>query len=154
MKEIKVWPHLTVVAVVCALIAGLAVGFWMKRRNETASAESVLTAGRIQKVDGDVALTSALTPTESDAQWYAATANSPFSVGDRIYTNDNSQASLAFNGRNYARLNPNTSLDVLSLDRERTQLALRDGSAIFDVGYLDPGQSFEVGDALRSCRSE
>ena len=145
MKQIKVWPHLTVVAVVCALIAGLAVGFWMKRRNETASAESVLTAGRIQRVDGEVALTSALTPTESDSQWYAATANAPFSVGDRIYTNDNSQASLAFNGRNYARLYPNTSVDVLSLDRERTQLALRNGSAIFDVGYLDPGQSFEVG---------
>lgn len=143
MKEIKVWPHLTVLAVVCALIAGLAVGFWMKRRNETASAENVLTAGRIQKVDGDVALASALT-NESDSQWYSATANTPFSVGDRIYTNDNSQASLAFNGRNYARLHPNTSLDVLSLDRDRTQLALRDGSALFDVGYLDPGQVFEV----------
>lgn len=145
MRKIKVWPHLTVVAIVCALIAGLAVGFWMKRRNETTSAEQVLTAGRIQKVDGDVAIANALTAAESEAQWNAATANAPFSVGDRIYTNDNSQASLAFNGRNYARLHPNTSLDVLSLDRERTQLALRDGNAIFDVGYLDPGQTFEVG---------
>src|SRR4029077_11059469 len=27
----------------------------------------------------------------------------------------------------------------------RTQLALRDGSAIFDVGYLTPGQLYEVG---------
>lgn len=144
MKQIRVWPHLTVVAIVCALIAGLAVGFWMKRRNETTSAEQVLTAGRIQRVEGDVAVASALTAAESEAQWYAATANAPFSVGDRIYTNDNSQASLAFNGRNYARLHPNTSLDVLSLDRERTQLALRDGNAIFDVGYLDPGHTFEV----------
>lgn len=144
MKEIKVWPHLTVVAVVCALIAGLAVGFWVKRRNETAAAENILTAGRIQRVDGDVAVANALTTAEADSQWYAATANAPFSVGDRIYTNDNSQASLAFSGRNYARLNPNTSLDVLSLDRQRTQLALRNGSAMFDVGYLDPGQVFEV----------
>jgi hypothetical protein len=65
-------------------------------------------------------------------------------VGDRIYTRENSHASLAFSGRNFARLNPNTSLDVLTLDPQRTQLALRDGSAVFDVGYLDRGNLFEV----------
>lgn len=143
MKEMKVWPHLTIVAVLCAVVAGVGVGLWM-HRNQTASAESVLTAGRIQRVDGNVALANALTSNGSDLQWSDATANTPFSVGDRIYTNDNSQASLAFTGRNYARLQPNTSLDVLSLDRRRTQLALRDGSAMFDVGYLEPGQVFEV----------
>src|SRR6185436_14065391 len=76
--------------------------------------------------------------------WVPATANQPFSVGDRIYTRDNAHASLAFTGRNFARLNPNTSLDVLSLADRRTQLALRDGSAMFDVGYLQPGELFEV----------
>src|SRR6185503_13653251 len=144
MKQMKVWPHLTIVAVLCAVVAGVGVGLWMKR-NETASAESVLTAGRIQKVDGNVALANDLTNNGSDLQWSDATANTPFSAGDRIYTNDNSQASLAFSGRNFARLQPNTSLDVLSMDRRRTQLALRDGSAMFDVGYLEPGQVFEVG---------
>ena len=144
MKNWKVWPHLTIVALVCALVAGVVAGWWMKRRNDNAAAESVLTAGRIQKVDGDVAITSTVTGNTADSQWYAAAPNAPFSVGDRIYTNDNSQASLAFSGRNYARLYPNTSLDVLSLDRRRTQLALRDGRGVFDVGYLDPGQVFEV----------
>ena len=143
MKDIKVWPHLTIVAVLCAVAAGVGVGLWMKR-SQTASAESVLTAGRIEKVDGNVAVASALTNNSADLQWSDAAVNTPFSVGDRIYTNDNSQASLAFSGRNYARLQPNTSLDVLSLDRRRTQLALRDGSAMFDVGYLEPGQVFEV----------
>ena len=52
--------------------------------------------------------------------------------------------SLAFTGRNFARLNPNTALDVLDLEDQRTQLALRDGSAIFDVGYLEPDELFEV----------
>jgi hypothetical protein len=33
---------------------------------------------------------------------------------------------------------------VLALNDERTQLALRDGSAMFDVGYLDSGDLFEV----------
>ena len=60
-------------------------------------------------------------------------------------TRENSHASLAFTGRNFARLNPNTSLDVIALNDRRTQLALRDGSAIFDVGYLAPGELFEVG---------
>src|SRR4029077_18011931 len=79
-----------------------------------------------------------------NAQWITATQNQPFSVGDRIYTRDNSHASLAFTGRNFARLNPNTSLDVIALEDRRTQLALRDGSAIFDVGYLEPNELFEV----------
>jgi len=143
MRDIKVWPHLTIVAVVCAVAAALGVGLWMKH-SQTASAESLPVAARIQRIEGDVAINSALTNNENDAQWSTASENTPFSVGDRIYTRDNSHASIAFSGRNFARLYPNTSLDVLSLDRQRTQLALRDGSAMFDVGYLDPGQVFEV----------
>ena len=144
MREIKVWPHLTIIAVICAVAAGVGVGLWMKG-NRTASDESVLTAGRIQRVDGDVSVSALTNNASEQLQWSDAAANTPFSAGDRIYTNDNSQASLAFSGRNFARLQPNTSLDVLSMDRRRTQLALRDGSAMFDVGYLEPGQVFEVG---------
>ncbi|HEX6732250.1 MAG TPA: DUF6600 domain-containing protein [Pyrinomonadaceae bacterium] len=145
MKEIKVWPHLTILAVVCAVAAGVGVGLWMKYNNRTAAAQSVPPAARIQRVEGDVAISSALSNNENDTQWAVASTNTPFSVGDRLYTRENSHASVAFSGRNYARLYPNTSVDVLSLEPERTQLALRDGSAIFDVGYLDPGQVFEVG---------
>jgi hypothetical protein len=67
---------------------------------------------------------------------------SPFSVGDRIYAL--THASLAFSGRNFARLDPNTSLDVVSLGDRRTQLALRDGSAMFEVGHLERNELFEV----------
>lgn len=146
MKNLKVWPHLIIIAVVCAAVAGVGVAMWMKHE-QTASAESVMNAARIQRVEGDVALNNGLAgdaaKTEGD-QWIAATDNQPFSVGDRIYTRDNSRASLAFTGRNFARLNPNTSLDVLTLSDQRTQLALRDGSAMFDVGYLGQGDLFEV----------
>ena len=145
MNNLKVWPHLTIVAVICAVAAGAGVALWMKHER-TASAEAVPNAARIQRVEGDVALNNGLASgdnSQSD-QWYAANENQPFSVGDRIYTRDNSRASLAFTGRNFARLNPNTSLDILTLNDERTQLALRDGSAMFDVGYLDDGDLFEV----------
>ena len=146
MNNIRVWPHLTMVAVLCALIAGGGVALWVKHE-QTVSAEALPNAARIQRVDGEVALNNGLANNQANSantQWIAATPNQPFSVGDRIYTRENSHASLAFTGRNFARLYPNTSLDVLSLADDRTQLALRDGSAIFDLGYLAPGELFEV----------
>ena len=142
MKEIKVWPHLTIVAIVCALIAGGAVALWMKHETRVA-AESLPNAARIERVEGQVALNNSLLAADTD--WIQAVPNTPVSVGDRIYTRDNSRTSLAFTGRNFATLDPNTSLDVLSLEDQRTQLALRNGNALFDVGYLDPGDVFEVG---------
>ena len=143
MNNLKVWPHLTIVAVVCAVLAGVGVGLWMKHE-QTASANALPNAARIQRVDGEVALNNTNAGNAENEQWIPATENQPFSVGDRIYTRENAHASLAFTGRNFARLNPNTSLDVLALNDDRTQLALRDGSAIFDVGYLDSNDLFEV----------
>src|ERR1043165_570332 len=130
MNNLKVWPHLTIVAIVCALAAGLGVGFWMKHE-QTASAASIPNAALIERVDGDVAVSNGLAEGNNNQQdqWYTANANQPFSVGDRIYTRDKSRASLAFTGRNFARLNPNTSLDVLSLNDQRTQLALRESTS-------------------------
>ncbi|HEV7745958.1 MAG TPA: DUF6600 domain-containing protein [Pyrinomonadaceae bacterium] len=150
MKEIKVWPHVGVVAILVALVAGLGTAFYFKHE-QNVQAEALPNAARIQRVDGEVALSNSLDANgnqvtdEADAQWVTATPNQPFSVGDRIYTRENSHASLAFTGRNFARLNPNTSLDVLDLSDNRTQLALRDGSGIFDVGYLNSGELYEVG---------
>jgi hypothetical protein len=143
MKNLKVWPHLVIVALVCAVAAGVGVGLWMKHE-QTASAEGLPNAARIQRIEGDVALNNSDAANGESDRWITATDNQPFSVGDRIYTRDKSRASLAFTGRNFARLNPNTSLDVLALNDRRTQLALRDGSAVFDVGYLNSGDLFEV----------
>jgi hypothetical protein len=133
-SNVKVWPHMTIIGVICALVAGVGVGWWV-RHERTAEASAIPNAARIQRVDGNVALNNAGSNTEpTDSDWIEATPNQPFSVGDRIYTRENSHASLAFTGRDFARLNSNTSLDVLSLTDQRTQLALRDGSAMFDVG--------------------
>jgi len=143
LKNVKLWPHLAIVAVVCAVVSGIAVGWWLKHE-QSASAMALPNAARIQRVDGEVALNNSTNTETTDENWIQATPNQPFSVGDKIYTRENSRASLAFTGRNFARLDPNTSLDVLSLSDRRTQLALRDGSAIFDVGYLAPGEMFEV----------
>jgi hypothetical protein len=149
MKQLKVWPHMTMVALVCALLGGGAAALWVKhqRSNELKTLPSV---ARIERVDGQVGVSHnvAATPDaqqqQEQGQWLQATTNMPVSVGDRIYAREDSRASVAFTGRNFARLNPRTSLDVMYLAPDRTQLALRDGSAIFDVGALAPGQLFEV----------
>jgi len=146
MNRIKVWPRITIMAGAVALIAAVGVGYWMKHE-QTTSAEELPNAARIQRVDGEVAFNDSLpnsNATDANVEWIAATPNQPFSVGDRIYARNNSHASLAFSGRNFARLSPNTSLDVVSLEDRRTQLALRDGSAMFEVGYLAPNELFEV----------
>src|SRR4029453_12203557 len=114
------------------------------KNERTASAEALPNAAQLQRVDGEVALNNSLRD-EENAQWIAATPNHPISVGDRIYTRDNARASIAFTGRNFTRLDPNTALDVVTLADGRTQLALREGSAFFDVGYLAPNELFEVG---------
>jgi hypothetical protein len=150
MNQIKVWPHMTIVAVLCALIAGVGVGFYFKHQ-QTLQAQALPNAARIQRVDGEVAFSDALNPSpqnndnsRTNEQWIAATPNQSFSVGDRIYTRENAHASLAFTGRNFARLNPSTELDMLEFSDDHTQLALRDGSAIFDIGNLNNGELFEV----------
>lgn len=142
MKEIKVWPHLTIVAIICAVLGAGAVVLW-KKHDTRVLAEALPNAARIERVEGQVALNNSLSASETD--WVEAVPNTPVSVGDRIYTRDNARTSLAFTGRNFATLDPNTSLDLLALEDHRTQLALRDGNAIFDLGYLPPGDVFEVG---------
>lgn len=142
MRNIKLWQAVALAAVVAIVAGG---GVWLYQRNQTnALAESLPNAARIQRIDGQVALNDGLSD-DADRGWVAAAPNQSFSVGDRIYTRENSHASLALTGRNYVRLDPNTSLDAMALTDDRTQLALREGTALFDVGYLPSGGSYEVG---------
>ena len=143
VNNVKAWPHLAVVALVCALLGGVAAALWM-RHEPKAEALALPRAARVERVDGEVGLSRDLGAQEADAQWAELTPNTPITVGDRLYAREDSRASLAFTGRNFARLEPDSSLDVLSLSDRRTQLALRDGSAIFNIGELGPGELFEV----------
>ncbi len=147
MKGIKFWPHVVIIAIVCAVVGGAVAGLWVKRQQEQpseAQAQVLPSAARVERVDGTVALNRSLDNNEANKQWIDVTPNTPISTGDRLYTRENSRAAIAFTGRNFARLDDNTSLDVLSLSHGRTQLALRDGSAIFNVGELAPEELFEV----------
>jgi len=110
-----------------------------------AGAALVPRAARVERVEGEVGIARAFADErDSEPAWTEATVNAPLTVGDRIYAKDGSRATLAFSGRNFARLDPGASLDVLSLADRRTQLALRNGSAIFDIGDLSRDDFFEV----------
>ncbi|PYS95029.1 MAG: hypothetical protein DMF65_14620, partial [Acidobacteria bacterium] len=142
MRQVKVWPHVTLVALLCALLGGGVAALWVRHQRNN-QAPTLNSAARIERVDGEVGINHDVKD-GTDAQWLQATTNTPVSAGDRIYARDNSRAAVAFNGRNFARLNPRTALDVMYLTDDRTQLALRDGSALFDVGRLPSGGLFEV----------
>src|SRR6266700_3727505 len=143
MNRIKFWPHATVIILLCAVAAGAGVYLW-KKYERTASAKEMPSAARIEKIDGQVGLNRSLDASVTNKDWIEATPNTPISVGDRILTRDNSRTQIAFTGRNFATIDPNTSLDVLQLSRDQTQVALRNGSGLFDIGALPSGQAFEV----------
>src|SRR5437667_2670251 len=138
----KFWPHGTLIIIAGAIIAAVAA-LLFTRYERTASAKEMPQAARIERVDGQVGLNRSLDQSQN-AQWVEATANTPISGGDRVITRDNSRTDIAFTGRNFATLQANTSLDVLELSNQKNQLALREGSALFDVGALPSGQLFEV----------
>jgi hypothetical protein len=143
-NSIKVWPHLTLVFIACAALGGVAAALWM-RHEPKAEALSVPRAARVERVDGEVGLSRDLgAATNDESGWVELTPNTPLTTGDRLYARDDSRASLAFTGRNFATIDPDSALDVVSLSDRRTQLALREGSAIFDVGQLAPDELFEV----------
>jgi hypothetical protein len=79
-----------------------------------------------------------------NTDWNQAGTNTPVTVGDQIYVPQGAKAGIALSGRRYVRLDSGASLDVLSMSPNRTQLALRDGAATFDVGDFHAGDLYEV----------
>src|SRR5712691_9380306 len=143
MDRVKIWPQATLILLGCAIAAGVGAIAWT-RYEQTAEARALPNAARIERVDGQVGLNHGLDASATKADWREATANTPITIGDRDYARENSRSEIAFSGRNFATIDANTSLDILDLSQQRTQVALRDGSALFDIGSISSGQSFEV----------
>ena len=143
MNRIKLWPHGALIVLAFAVVAGVAAVLFTKYERR-AQASSLPNAARIERVDGQVGINQTATNNGNQSQWTEATVNTPLAVGDRIYTKQNSRTEVAFTGRNFATIDQNTSMDVLDLSEQRTQVALRSGSALFDVGAIPSGGLFEV----------
>src|SRR5436853_987532 len=138
-------PHVAIILVLIGIMGASGAILLFKHAEPKTEAQVMPRAARLERMDGNVDVAQALNQANNDQlNWTDATVNAPLTVGQRIFARDNSHAEIAFTGRNYARLNPGTSLDVLSLADQRTQLASRSGSAIFDVGNLTNGELYEV----------
>jgi hypothetical protein len=142
MNRIRMWPHGALIILAFAVVGAIGALLWQKYERR-AEASSLPNAARIERVDGQAGVNQAASD-NNNSQWTTATPNMPVTVGDRIYTKQNSQTQIGFTGRNLATLDANTSLDVLDLSQNRTQVALRQGSALFDVGSVTSGDLFEV----------
>ena len=142
MNRTKFWPFGALIVLAVAVIAAIVAAMLFKYQR-SAKASALPNAARIERVDGQVGINQS-TDNSANAQWIQATTNMPVGVGDRIYTKENSKTEVAFSGRNAATVDPNTSLDLLDLSQDRTQVALREGSALFDVGSIPSGSLFEV----------
>jgi len=130
-------------------LTGIAFAFFhMGKSSSVAAYETAATtpmAARVDQVDGDVGIAPEFNgQDQNNVDWLKATVNSPVSVGDRIYVRDSGKAGIAFGDRSYARLDSGTMMDIVTMTDQRTQVALRDGSATFDCGGLRSGDFFEV----------
>jgi len=136
------WPHGAIIIAVCAAVGAIGALLWTKYERK-AEASALPNAARVERVEGQVGVSQS-GDNSTNGQWITATPNMSVSVGDRIYTKQNSRTQIGFTGRNVATVDANTSLDVLDLSEQRTQVALREGSALFDVGSISSGNLFEV----------
>ena len=120
------------------------IGKWKSDKNFEVSASTPIAA-RVDNVDGDVGIAPEINnQDQTNVDWLKASTNTPLSVGDRIYARDGAHAGIELNARSFVRLDPNASLDIVSMTDQRTQLALRGGSAMFDCAGLASGEFFEV----------
>jgi uncharacterized protein DUF6600/FecR-like protein len=142
MNRTKFWPFGALLVLGVVVIAAIVAAMLFKYQR-SAKASALPNAARLERVDGQVGINQS-TDNSANAQWIQATTNMPVGVGDRIYTKENSKTEVAFSGKNVATVDPNTALDLLDLSQDRTQVALREGSALFDVGSIPSGGLFEV----------
>jgi hypothetical protein len=81
---------------------------------------------RISLIEGDVALK---TPDAGD--WDAASKNGPLLEGYQVWVPQGGRAELQLNGGTYIRLDQNSALEILSMDKDSAQFYLSQGDAYF-----------------------
>ena len=139
----KIRPSTALVGALIGIVVIAATVLLLTRGGSKAEASVQPFAARVDRVDGSVGI-ARIKADNNQLEWSEATVNTPVSIGDRIYARDGANAAIALSGHNYVRLNPDTAVDVLTLTDRRTQVALRNGSALFDVGALSGDDFYEV----------
>lgn len=95
-------------------------------------------AGRIGYVEGSVSFQPG-----GEGDWVTAVPNRPLTVGDNLWVDQNSRAEIQI-GSTSIRLAPETSITILNLANDVTQLRLSLGSVILRVRHFGSDDAFEV----------
>ena len=102
------------------------------------AADPPARAGRISYTEGSVSFQPG-----GQGDWLDAVRNRPLTVGDNLWVDKNSRAEIEI-GSTSIRLGPETSITILDLTDEATQLRLSLGSVLFRVRHFNSGETFEV----------
>ncbi len=104
----------------------------------TASADPPARVARLAYAAGAVSFSPA-----GENDWVQATVNRPLTNGDRLWVESGARAEIQDGGA-MIRLSANTSVSLLNLDDQITQLQLTQGSLNVRLRYLAPNQVFEI----------
>ncbi|HTE14778.1 MAG TPA: hypothetical protein VK642_06850, partial [Burkholderiales bacterium] len=95
--------------------------------------------GRLNYLSGTVSFA----PADASNDWAVAPLNRPITTGDRLWADRDGRAEMRI-GSTAIRINAMTSMDVLRLDDQNTQLRLAQGTLNVQLRQLDAGDSFEI----------
>lgn len=95
--------------------------------------------GRLNANDGAVSTA----PLDGSSDWTALAPNRPLTGGDRLWTDRGARADVQV-GATSLRLDGETSVDLVQLDDQTTQLRLNQGRLQLRVRSLAPGERLEI----------
>jgi len=93
---------------------------------------------RLSYIDGSVSFQPG-----GQGDWGAATRNRPVTIGDKIWSDNNSRAELQA-GQASIHISSMTALSFLNLDDQTTQMRLAEGTINFRVREMREGDVYEV----------
>ena len=103
-----------------------------------AYADPPLRAARLGYTEGQVSFSAA-----GDSNWVQSVVNRPLTTGDRLWVDGRSKAELQIGGSSI-RLGENTSVTLLNVGDNITQVQLTQGTLKLHVRRIDPNQILEV----------
>jgi hypothetical protein len=125
-----------------ALVARIAVAlaFVIQVQNYAVADENdpPTRVARLAYVEGSVAFQ----PGGTD-DWVAATINRPLTTGDQLWSDSNSRAELQLDG-SLLRLAATTSVTLLNVNDNTTQIQLSQGVLLVRVRRLDDNETYEI----------
>jgi hypothetical protein len=105
-----------------------------------AQADPPAQVGRLSYLSGTVSFA----PADNSSEWGVAPLNRPVTTGDRVWTERDGRAEIRV-GSTAIRAAALTSVDILRLDDDGTQLRLAQGTLDVNLRLLHAGDSFEIG---------